>query len=62
MASAGVAAEVLVGEEQHLGGRRRRPRPAGRNAHSSTARALIDVHTAPPWRPTNAFSAADEFM
>ena len=33
-----------------------------RSAHSSTARALVDVHTAPPWRPTNAFSAADEFM
>ena len=32
------------------------------NAHSSTARAFEDVHTAPPWRPTNAFSAADEFM
>ena len=32
------------------------------NAHSSTARAFDDVHTAPPLRPTNAFSAADEFM
>ena len=57
---AGVAAEVLVGEEQHL--LPPAPPSAGRNAHSSTARALVDVHTAPPWRPTNAFSAADEFM
>ncbi len=32
------------------------------NAHSSTARALVEVHTAPPWRPTKAFSAAEEFM
>ena len=55
---AGVAAEVLVGEEQHLVAR-----ALGRaNAHSSTARALVEVHTAPPWRPTNAFSAAEEFM
>ncbi len=38
------------------------PSARGRNAHSSTARALVEVHTAPPWRPTNAFSAADEFM
>ena len=58
---AGVAAEVLVGEEQHLGGPGAAVVPA-RNAHSSTARAFDDVHTAPPWRPTNAFSAADEFM
>ena len=33
-----------------------------RNAQSSTARAFDDVHTAPPWRPTNAFRAAVEFM
>ena len=54
---AGVAAEVLVGEEQHLG-----PRPLLPSAQVSTARALDEVHTAPPWRPTNAFRAAEEFM
>ena len=32
------------------------------SAHSRTARAFDDVHTAPPCSPTNAFSAADEFM
>ena len=58
---AGVAAEVLVGEEQHLVAAGAAV-GLGRNAHSSTARALVEVHTAPPWRPTNAFSAADEFM
>ena len=52
---AGVAAEVLVGEEQHLVA-------PWRSAHSRTARAFDDVHTAPPCAPTNAFSAADEFM
>ena len=52
---AGVAPEVLVGEEEHLVA-------AGPSAHSSTARAFDDVQTAPPWRPTNAFSAAEEFM
>ena len=54
---AGVAAEVLVGEEQHL----RRPRRLEAPTRAP-ARALDDVHTAPPWRPTNAFSAAEEFM
>ncbi len=47
---AGVAAEVLVGEEEHLvtdAGVPLRPPPS---AHSSTARALDEVHTAPPWR------------
>jgi hypothetical protein len=43
MAIAGVAAEVLVGEEQHLVA----PAPVVK-AHSSTARALVEVHTAPP--------------
>jgi len=38
------------------------PVPAGSSAQVSTARAFEDVHTAPPWRPTNAFSAAEEFM
>ena len=33
-----------------------------RKAQSSTARAFDDVQTAPPWRPTNAFSPAVEFM
>ena len=32
------------------------------SAQSRTARAFDDVHTAPPCSPTNAFSAADEFM
>ena len=51
---AGVAPEVLVGEEEHL-------RPLA-SAHSSTARAFDDVQTAPPCSPTKALSAADEFM
>ena len=60
---AGVAAEVLVGEEQHLvaGLGEMRPCP-GRAPTRGSARALVDVHTAPPCGPTNAFSAADEFM
>ena len=33
-----------------------------RSAHSSTARALVDVQTAPPWRPTKALRAAELFM
>ena len=37
------------------------PRPASR-AQVSTARAFEEVQTAPAWRPTNAFSAAEEFM
>jgi hypothetical protein len=49
-----VAAEVLVGEEQHL--------VALARAHSSTARAFVEVQTAPPLRPTNALRAAEEFM
>ena len=35
------------------------PRPS---AHSRIARAFDDVQTAPPCSPTNAFSAAEEFM
>ena len=58
---AGVAAQVLVREEQDLLAAGAAFGP-GRNAHSSTARALVDVQTAPPWRPTKAFSAAEEFM
>ena len=58
-----VAAEVLVGEEQHLvalaGAAAPGPPPS---AHSSTARALVEVHTAPPWRPTKALMAAELFM
>ena len=57
----GVAAQVLVGEEQHLVAPGLAP-VAGPSAHSSTARAFDDVHTEPPWRPTNALSAAEEFM
>ena len=53
---AGVAPEVLVGEEEDAG------RPAGSRAQVSTARALDEVQTAPPWRPTKAFRAAAEFM
>ena len=33
-----------------------------RKAQSITARALDDVQTAPPWRPTKALRAAVEFM
>lgn len=50
----GIAAQMLVREEQHA--------LAAANAHSSTACALEEVHTMPPLRPQNAFSAADEFM
>ncbi len=32
------------------------------NAHSSATSALLDVHTAPPWRPQNALMSAEEFM
>ena len=32
------------------------------NAHSRIARALVDVHTAPPCSPTKALMAAEEFM
>ena len=32
------------------------------HAHSSTERALEDVHTRPPRAPQNALSAAVEFM
>ena len=66
---AGVAAEVLVGEEEDLA-RPARTRPAGLTGRSppspsaqlSTARAFEEVQTAPPLRPTKAFSAAAEFM
>ena len=61
MATPVLRPEVLVGEEQHLVALPAVD-PAPPRAHSSTARALVDVHTAPPWRPTNAFSAAAEFM
>ena len=55
-----VAAQVLIREEQSLLlSRRSLP---GSSAHSRTAWALLDVHTAPPLRPTNDFRAADEFM
>ena len=43
----GVAAEVLVREEEDL--------VALVEGPPSTAPALVDVHTAPPLRPTNAF-------
>ncbi len=53
----GVAAEVLVGQEQHLA----RPGFCSK-AHSSATSALLEVHTAPPWRPQNALMSAEEFM
>ena len=51
---AGVAAEVLVREEEHALLLRERP--------FQHLRALLEVQTAPPCSPTNAFSAAAEFM
>ena len=53
----GVAAEVLVGEEQHL-----RVAASASNAHSSATSALLDVQTTPPLRPQNALMSALEFM
>ena len=50
-----VAAQVLVGEEQCT-------RPLRSKAHSSTAPALLDVQTMPPWRPQKAFRLAAELM
>ena len=52
---AGVAAEVLVGEEEHLVALGRAPTRA-RPARSTTCTPRRRA------RPTNAFSAADEFM
>ena len=51
----GVAAQVLVGQEQHLC----RPSP---KAHSSAACALEEVQTMPPCRPQKALMSAEEFM
>ena len=52
----GVAAEVLVGQEQHLlAAAVERPVAARRCA-------LDDVQTVPPCRPVNALIAAEEFM
>ena len=56
-----VAAQVLIGKEEDLVAAARPP-PSAPRAHVRTARALDDVHTTPPWRPTNALSAAEEFM
>ena len=53
----GVAAEVLVGQEQDLG-----VGPFCSNAHSSATSAFDDVHTTPPLRPQNALMSAEEFM
>ena len=47
---AGVAAEVLVGEEQDLVAAGAGPGSSGPRAQVSTARALDEVHTTPPWR------------
>ena len=49
-----VAAEVLVGQEQHLAALLERPLQG--------ALALDDVHTVPPCRPVNALMSAEEFM
>ena len=54
----GVAAQVLVGEEEAPSC----PRRAAAKAHSSAASALDDVQTAPPLRPQNALMSAEEFM
>ena len=51
----GVAAEVLVGEEEDALARARTPTRA-------TARAFDEVQTMPPSRPQNAFRLAAEFM
>ena len=53
----GVAAEVLVGQEEHLG-----VRAFCSKAHSSATSALEEVQTAPPLRPQNALMSAEEFM
>ena len=50
----GVAAEVLVGEEQHAAAALEGPLEHGR--------AFDEVQTMPPWRPTNPLIAAEEFM
>ena len=55
----GVAAEVLVGEEEDLGVARR---AFCANAQSSATSALDDVQTTPPLRPQNALMSALEFM
>ena len=57
---AGVAAQVLVGEEQDLVAAG--APVAGPRAQVRTARALDEVQTTPPWRPTKALRAAEEFM
>ena len=51
----GVAAQVLVGQEQHLARR-------ARSAHSSADLALEEVQTTPPCWPQNALMSAEEFM
>ena len=50
-----VAAQVLIGKEQHAAGALRRP-------ISRPAPALLDVQTMPPCRPQNAFRLAAELM
>ena len=59
---ASVAAEVLVGEEEDLFAPDHLALRLSPSAQVSTARAFEEVHTAPPLRPTKAFSAAAEFM
>ena len=50
-----VAAQVLIGKEQHAAACARRPT-------RSTAAALLDVQTMPPCLPQNAFRLAAELM
>ena len=59
LAHGGVAAEVLVGQEEHLAVALARP-PS--KAQSRAVRALEDVQMVPPCRPVKALIAAEEFM
>ena len=60
LAHRGVAAEVLVGQEEHLAVA---PDPAAwSKAQSRAVRALDEVQIVPPCRPVKALIAAEEFM
>ena len=52
----GVAAQVLVGQEQHL------PSPLRRTPSAAPVSALDEVQTVPPCAPVKPLIAADEFM
>ena len=60
LAHGGVAAEVLVGQEQHLAVPS--TPPPGRTPTRRAVLALDDVQIVPPCRPVNALMAAEEFM